>query len=99
MVSRAFSIARSTGGASAQRRSKRFLMISFSRARSLIRSGSVSVRRGKYSSAVRMLCNPGIVIFARPDCGIQFVMIGDVIAVDALRAGLEIRRGVGVADP
>ena len=40
-----------------QRRSSRRLMISFSRARSAIRSGSVSVRFGKYSSAVRMLWN------------------------------------------
>ena len=46
-----------TCGASWQRRSSRRLMISFSRVRSAIRSGSVSVRRGKYSSAVRMLCS------------------------------------------
>ena len=48
--------------ASSQRRSSRRLMISFSRARSAMRSGSVSLRRGRYSSAVKNALELGIEI-------------------------------------
>ena len=43
--------------------------------------------------------DPGVVFFARTDGGIELVVIGDVVAVQAFRARLEIRRGISIADP
>ena len=43
--------------------------------------------------------DPGVIIFARPDCGVELVVIGDVVSVQALGAGLEIGRCVGMTDP
>ena len=43
--------------------------------------------------------DPGVIIFARPDCGVELVVIGDVVSVQALGAGLEIGRCVSMTDP
>ena len=43
--------------------------------------------------------DPGVIIFTRSHCDIELVVIGDVVPVHALRAGLEIGRGVGMTDP
>jgi hypothetical protein len=43
--------------------------------------------------------DPSIVFGARTNSGIQLVVIGNVVAVQTLRARLEIRRRVTVADP
>ena len=52
------------------------------------------------SHAVRMqIGDPGIVLLARPDRGIQLVVIGDVVTVQAFRARLEIGRRIAIADP
>ena len=52
------------------------------------------------SHAVRVqLRDPGVVFLARADRGIQLVVIGDVVAVQALRARLKIGRRIAIADP
>src|SRR5436190_7496177 len=43
--------------------------------------------------------DPGVIIFTRSHCDIELVVIGDVVPVHALRAGLEIGRCVGMTDP
>src|SRR5690242_14970299 len=43
--------------------------------------------------------DPGVIIFACPDRGVELVVIGDVVPVQALGAGLEIGRSVGMTDP
>ena len=43
--------------------------------------------------------DPGIVIGARADRRVELVVIGDVVAVQAFRARLKIRRRVTIADP
>src|SRR5690242_21540417 len=43
--------------------------------------------------------DPGVIIFACPDRGVELVVIGDVVSVQALGARLEIRRCVGMTDP
>ncbi len=49
--------------------------------------------------AVRVqLGDPGVVFLARTDRGVQLVVIGDVVAVQALRARLKIGRRIAVAD-
>ena len=45
------------------------------------------------------LGDPGIVFLARADRGIEFVVIGDVVAVQAFRARLKVGRRVTVGDP
>ena len=41
--------------------------------------------------------NPRVVIFARADGRVELIVIGDVVAVQALRASLEIRRCISIA--
>ena len=43
--------------------------------------------------------DPGVVLLARADRGIQLVVIGDVVAVEAFRPRLEIWRRIAIADP
>ena len=43
--------------------------------------------------------NPPLVIVLRTDRGVEFVMIRDVVAMQALRPGLEIRRRITIANP
>ena len=43
--------------------------------------------------------DPGVVFRARPDGRVQLVVIGNVVAVQALGPRLEIRRSITVADP
>jgi len=46
---------------------------------------------GDLSHAVRVqLGDPCIVVFARPDCGVELVVIGDVVAMQTFGTGLEI---------
>ena len=45
------------------------------------------------------LGDPGVVFLARADRGIQLVVIGDVVAVQAFRARLEVGRRIAIADP
>ena len=48
---------------------------------------------------VRMqIGDPGIVLLTRPDRGVQLVVIGDVVTVEAFRARLEIGRCIAIAD-
>ncbi len=42
--------------------------------------------------------DPGIVLRARTDRGVQLVVIGDVVTVQAFRARLKIGRRVAIAD-
>ena len=42
--------------------------------------------------------DPSVIIFARPDRDVELVVIGDVVSVQALGAGLEIGRCVGMTD-
>src|SRR5580693_7324636 len=51
------------------------------------------------SHAVRVqLCDPGVVFFAGTDRCVQLIVIGNVVSVHALGAGLEIGRGIDIAD-
>ena len=51
------------------------------------------------SHAVRVqISDPGVVFLARADGGVQLVVIGDVVTVQALRARLEIGRRIAIAD-
>jgi hypothetical protein len=43
--------------------------------------------------------DPSVVILARTDRVIQLVVIGNFVAMEALRPGLKIGRGITVADP
>jgi hypothetical protein len=43
--------------------------------------------------------HPGVVFLARPDGRVQLVVIRDVVAVETLRARLEIGRRITIADP
>ena len=40
--------------------------------------------------------NPGVVILPRADRRVEFIVIGNVVAMEALRARLEIRRGISI---
>ena len=42
--------------------------------------------------------DPGVVIFARTDRFVQFVVIGDVVTVQTFGARLEIRRRIAIGD-
>ena len=49
--------------------------------------------------AVRMqIRDPGIVLLARTDRGVQLVVIGDVVTMQAFRARLEIGRRIAITD-
>ena len=43
--------------------------------------------------------DPGVVLIARTDRGVQFVVIGNVVAVQTFRARLEIGRRITITDP
>ena len=44
------------------------------------------------------LRDPGLMLFARGDRRVELVMVGDVVAVQAVRARLKIRRCIHVTD-